>query len=351
VERWLESLDEIPDAGDDVEETDAPDLYSFHAQLAALATETRKSNRRTAEAFSQWSATVSGLDDQLARLREVLTLQPATSADALPRRWCLALVELIDRLRRVADAFAMTLPTPRLRWLRGDGGLRAAWETQRQALDIVLSHADALVASAGVTRIETMRQPFDPRTMIAVATTVDSHRPPRATQVSSRHAIAAGATCRGFGQYCGRPANCSASRKCRWSAATGSLDSPARADPGIWPTAPIVHGSPVLPRRRWETSRRWSGGGAGLSEGIGFNHASRSITNDHARKHMPIERAQIRERLLPSKQIIIVVSIPLEGRGTSSAPPAQRVHLRCDTAPERLAVEIARLKVDAGVEA
>jgi hypothetical protein len=226
-----------------------------------------------------------------------------------------------------------------------------AWETQRQALDIVLSHADALVASAGVTRIETMRQPFDPRTMIAVATTVDSHRPPRATQVSSRHAIAAGATCRGFGQYCGRPANCSASRKCRWSAATGSLDSPARADPGIWPTAPIAHGSPVLPPRRWETSRRWSGGGAGLSEGIGFNHASRSITNDNARKHMPIERAQIRERLLPSKQIIIVVSIPLEGRGTSSAPPAQRVHLRCDTAPERLAVEIARLKVDAGVEA
>jgi molecular chaperone GrpE len=179
VERWLESLDEIPDAGDDVEETDAPDLYSFHAQLAALATETRKSNRRTAEAFSQWSATVSGLDDQLARLREVLTLQPATSADALPRRWCLALVELIDRLRRVADAFAMTLPTPRLRWLRGDGGLRAAWETQRQALDIVVSHADALVASAGVTRIETMRQPFDPRTMIAVATTVDSRWPPQ----------------------------------------------------------------------------------------------------------------------------------------------------------------------------
>lgn len=179
VERWLESVDEIPDVADDVDETDIPDFYSFHAQLAALTTETRKSNRRTAEAFGQWSETVAGLDDQLSRLREQFALEPAASADALPRRWCLALVELIDRLRRVADAFAMPLPTPRLPWLRGDSALRAVWETQRQALDIVVSHANALVASAGITRIETLHRTFDPHTMVAVATTPDTRWPPR----------------------------------------------------------------------------------------------------------------------------------------------------------------------------
>ena len=70
-ERWIESLDDIPDSeGADADEPEAPDLYSFYEQLAAATTEARKSNRRTAEAFSQWSETLSGLDDELRLLRE-----------------------------------------------------------------------------------------------------------------------------------------------------------------------------------------------------------------------------------------------------------------------------------------
>ncbi|MEO7083907.1 MAG: nucleotide exchange factor GrpE [Gemmatimonadaceae bacterium] len=181
VERWLATLDEIPELANDDDDVEVPDLYSFHEQLAAATTEARKSNRRTAEAFSQWSETLTGFDAQLRQLREQLARQPVAAHDMVPRAWSLAFVELIDRLRRMAGAFAMVGDAPSARrraWFGGDRDLRAAWNTQRQAFDILMSHADALVASAGLARVATLHQSFDPRTMTAVATAPDPQWPP-----------------------------------------------------------------------------------------------------------------------------------------------------------------------------
>ncbi|CAN5412496.1 hypothetical protein BH09GEM1_BH09GEM1_46100 [soil metagenome] len=174
-ERWLESLDAIPDTGDsDADEPDAPDLYSFYEQLAAATTESRKSNRRTAEAFSQWSETLAGFDAELRIVREQLARRPVTDDDALPRSWCLALIEITDRMHRLAVAFAA--PPRRSWWARGDH-LQIAWETQRQGLDILLSHVGALVTRAEVTRIPVLHLPFDPATMSAVVAEPDADWP------------------------------------------------------------------------------------------------------------------------------------------------------------------------------
>lgn len=182
VERWLATLDEVPEeavpAGDEAESADVPDLMSFYEQLAAATTEARRANRRSAEAFSQWSEALGGLGEQLGALREQLGRTAVATDESLPRRWCLPLVELIDRLERLAAAFAAPPASPRRRWFGDDGAWRAAWNTQRQAFDILLSHAQSLIRSAGVVRVDTVGRPFDPQTMIAVATSTDPREQP-----------------------------------------------------------------------------------------------------------------------------------------------------------------------------
>jgi molecular chaperone GrpE (heat shock protein) len=175
-EQWLESIDEIPDDDADSGAEDAPDLYAFYVQLAAANAETRKSNRRTAEAFSQWSDTLTKFDGDLRLLREHLARQPAVKDDALPRSWCLALIEIVDRLYRLANALAA--PPPK-KWWAGDAHWRLAWNNQRQGLDILLSHVEALLARAEVTRLPALHQPFDPAAMAAVAVEPSTQWPPQ----------------------------------------------------------------------------------------------------------------------------------------------------------------------------
>jgi molecular chaperone GrpE (heat shock protein) len=172
-ERWLESVDAIPVAAEPPAEAEPPDLFSFYEQLAALGAESRRANRKTAEVFSQWAESLGKFDAELARLREQLS-ESGREDDRLAREHCLLLVELLDRLRRVQAAFAN--PPPRQLWSR-DALWRKAWETHRQAFDIIVEHLEAWLEQQGVTRIESVEAAFDPQTMVAVATVPDPRHP------------------------------------------------------------------------------------------------------------------------------------------------------------------------------
>jgi molecular chaperone GrpE (heat shock protein) len=178
-EQWLATVKEIPHAEPDgMEESEAPDLYSFYEQLAVLNAESRKANRRTAEAFSQWGETLVRFEADLSQLREHLIrlASVATKEDSVPRAFCLALVEILDRMYRLAAAFGSP---PKKSWWEDDTQMRRAWETQRQALDILVGHMEALLEKEGVARIEVLGQAFDPAIMVAVATEPDLKRPAR----------------------------------------------------------------------------------------------------------------------------------------------------------------------------
>lgn len=178
-ERWLETVDAIPsDEPGPSGEAEKPDLYSIYEQLAALGAESRRANRKTAEVFSQWGETLAQFDIELARLREQLAETGAgRDEDRLSREQCLVLVELLDRLRRVQKAFEVPPPSPRSWWRADDSHWRKAWETQRQAFDIVVEQLESLLEREGVVRIETVEEPFDPQRMVAAAAEPDSERP------------------------------------------------------------------------------------------------------------------------------------------------------------------------------
>jgi molecular chaperone GrpE len=174
-EVWLEELDQIPESEAEPEAIDSPDLYSFYEQWAAANTEARRGNRRVAEAFSQWGETLARFESDLRPLREQLQRLPATApTDALSRTHCLTLIELLDRLQRVERAFASS---PAGSWWKGVAQWRRAWESQRQAIGILLNHFEALLKKEGVTPIQSLGQPFNPTLMSAVAVEPDGSRP------------------------------------------------------------------------------------------------------------------------------------------------------------------------------
>jgi len=174
-EAWLQDLDEITELGPSSEAPETPDLYSFYAQWTTANAEARKANRRTAEAFSQWGDTLGRFDSDLKLLREQLQRQAtAAPSEGMSRSHCMVLTELLDRLQRLARAFATPPPAS---WWCGTKSWRQAWENQRQALDILLGHFESLLKKEGLTPIETMGGPFDPSTMTAVAAEPDNSRP------------------------------------------------------------------------------------------------------------------------------------------------------------------------------
>ncbi|MGA2262445.1 MAG: nucleotide exchange factor GrpE [Acidobacteriota bacterium] len=174
-ETWLQEVDEIPETEEEI--FSDPDLYSFFEQLAITNAEGRKANRRTAEAFSQWGETLERFDTELKFLRERLERFPARENENAPlsRKLCLALVELLDRLRRLAQAY---VSPPKKRWLRlSDTAWMRAWENQRAAFNITLGHFETLLAQEGLTRIECLGRTFDPSVMAAVEAEPDMQQP------------------------------------------------------------------------------------------------------------------------------------------------------------------------------
>jgi hypothetical protein len=181
-EEWLASLDEIPEPAALPEDAagDVPDLYAFYEQWAAASAESRKANRRVAEAIAQWGETLARFDSSLAPLRETTAQLAAAQPKEgqLSRAHCLMLVELLDRMRRLAAAFRSP-PAARRSWWSGKAAdaWPKAWEAQHQALDILVSHLEGLLKKEGVTPIDTCGEPFDPQVMVAIATAPDPLRP------------------------------------------------------------------------------------------------------------------------------------------------------------------------------
>jgi molecular chaperone GrpE (heat shock protein) len=178
-EKWLAGLTDLPEAELEAEEPDDfPDLRSFYEQLATATLESRKANRRTAEAFSQWAETLARFESQLAPLREsaaqLAAAQPGQNE--LPRSACLLLVEFLDRMHRLAQAFQRN-PQKKKWWSGPDRAWRQAWENQRQGFGILISHLEEWLRKEGVVPLDVVGQPFDPTAMTAVAAEATPDQP------------------------------------------------------------------------------------------------------------------------------------------------------------------------------
>jgi molecular chaperone GrpE len=173
-EAWLAAVEEIPDPGIRTEEE--PDLFSFYEQLAILSTESRKANRRAADAFSQWGSVLARFESDLQLLRDRTSQKPDSENGSFTRTHSLVLIELLDRLLRLQQAFVSL--APKRSWIKSlDAAWRRAWQVQKEACDILITHFETLLAGEGVERIECFGRTFDPSLMAAAAVGREPARP------------------------------------------------------------------------------------------------------------------------------------------------------------------------------
>jgi hypothetical protein len=175
-ERWLESVEQMPETEAPAE---APDLYSLYEELMALRNENRKGNRKSAEIFSRFGESLDHFQDELRRIGEQMTRIEVARGDhaVLPRSYFLGLVELVDRMHRLGAAFERPPRPGRFAFLSSDVAWRKAWANSQQGFSILISHLEKLLQQAGIQRSNTLGAIFDPGTMVAVATIAPNGQP------------------------------------------------------------------------------------------------------------------------------------------------------------------------------
>lgn len=179
-ESWLGTLDDIPsELSEEHEPDENPDLSTVFGDLASLALESRKSNRRTSEAFSQWNSVLTGFQDDLKRLRdrERALLENQPPPESVPAPLAAFLVDFHDRLTRLAEAQAQ-MPVARTGLFGDDTAWKTAWQNQRSALDITLSHLRTVLKEQGFQRINALGQPLDPTRMAVIETRIAPDQTP-----------------------------------------------------------------------------------------------------------------------------------------------------------------------------
>ncbi len=175
-ERWLESVEQMPETQEPAE---TPDLYSLYEELTALRNESRKGNRKSAEIFSRFGESLDHFQDEVRRIGEQMTRIEVARGDqtVLPRSFFLGLVELVDRMQRLGAAFERPPQPGPFAFLGSDAAWRKAWANSQQGFSILVSHLEKLLQQAGIQRLNTVGAIFDPVTMLAVATIAPNGKP------------------------------------------------------------------------------------------------------------------------------------------------------------------------------
>ena len=161
-------------------------LNELHEELIASTEESRRGNRRVLEVLKNFGGLLDALSatsndtHKAVRALPAITAAAPLSGDGLSQGFALPLVELADRIDRVAHGFTRP-PAARSPWWpsarRQLDAWREAWEMQADALAILRSHLAATMQRAGLERLQVLDRPFDPNTMTAVESTVNSEKP------------------------------------------------------------------------------------------------------------------------------------------------------------------------------
>lgn len=167
VEQFRACLDGEADDSDD--STEAIDLRTLLAELAALKNEVRLQARQFKTALEQLQASGVALREHNDRLQHDLERSRSQAADAkaeAERGLLLGLLDLRDRLQAGLDAQLAWRAPPLARLL---GSVRRHAESQRAGAALTLQRIDEMLAAYRVRPIAALGRALDPHCMRAVA--------------------------------------------------------------------------------------------------------------------------------------------------------------------------------------
>ena len=168
----------LEDNPENAPEEIAPSLSALREEIAAATAENRRTAKRTIDFLKQFGSAMDALSGTVNDLTRCL--KPQQANPGIPKNHLLGLIELADRVQRLAAAFERR-PATTSSWLPATkktlATWDAAWNTQSQALAIFRLHLDGLLKNAGLERIHVLQQPFDPARMTAVESVQDNSLP------------------------------------------------------------------------------------------------------------------------------------------------------------------------------
>lgn len=183
LERFRAYLEEEPhtregsDEGiDDRDETDAPDLFTLLAELAALKNEVKLESRQVKTALEQFRDLFDSLRQANEHLSAELSRRQQDARDIAlnaERDILLELIELRDRLRDGRGQAAAYRPN----WLAHASGAAEFITGMTQGLSMNLRRLDETLDRREVRPIQVVGQPFDPRIMRALEVGRDPAQP------------------------------------------------------------------------------------------------------------------------------------------------------------------------------
>lgn len=147
------------------EAPEPPSLYRFYEELAVLRSESRQGNRRTIDAFQRFSDALTALQSDNGKLRELLQ-KLREEKSGIARNVALALIDIADRLDRLGEAATEPITTKK-GWFSSPAP-HPRWETQQTAVEILRIHFRRILTEAGIERIPSQGEDFDPIWMKAL---------------------------------------------------------------------------------------------------------------------------------------------------------------------------------------
>lgn len=158
-------------------------LADLREEIIAAGTEARRGNRRTLDILKNFSSVLDALATTVNDTHRTVRALPAPTRQtdaSTTHPSSIALIELADRIARIADGFTRTPAASNSWWPAANRQLAAwqgAWNTQAEAISILRGHLEDALRQASLQRLQTVGQPFDPTRMTAVESTIDPSQP------------------------------------------------------------------------------------------------------------------------------------------------------------------------------
>lgn len=169
---WLDELEECPEADENTQESELPDLETLLREFAALKQEVRLQSRGSSRLSEKVEALSGELLDGVNRLEESLTrnLQdPSRIKKEATRKTVLAFVDVFEAINRTHATVRDLPPPPRVLW---SNTARDAYKTElAEPLQILTVKADELKKRIGLENTVRLGAKFDADLMRVVGTT------------------------------------------------------------------------------------------------------------------------------------------------------------------------------------
>jgi molecular chaperone GrpE (heat shock protein) len=174
--QWLANLpdEEPPDYTGEALSV-SPDMYTFYSELCAARAEQKKAFIRNNDALKNLDTAIEEVRHFIEKSVQKNNTLEADNARHTQETVFRPLAAIVERFERIREKLRHP---PKTRFITFSRPWRTSWNTVEEGFALVRMHLEEFLFAAGVCRIKTVGEQFDPYTMTAVSAEETDAYPP-----------------------------------------------------------------------------------------------------------------------------------------------------------------------------